>query len=358
MNRQTNASLPYIMAKQVADPIASWFVAAEELGEFIGIPFGRIPPGEREPEWSFLPHTDYDGIGGFADILRRRGAVLDRLPQIRYPVSPSWLCMVRVLPKYLSRRRRVRWGPLDSGPSAASGSPSPAVPSPPPAVAWHVFDDTTTTHVRRLCRKAGVTVNSFLLKHLTKAIRPFLQDQSSVVPWMIPVNLRGKVDRGRDTAMQTSYVGVTVKSYETVRDVHRNIYATLASGEHWANWQIYLLGRYVSSGIKKRLIRSERGTSLWFIGGFSNLGDWDPDKTITQPDCLGSWLFTPLAWRCLSIAAGCVTFQNRLSLTIRAHPSLTTTPAVPGAWVQNWAKEIEIDVASMLESVLPPPRAV
>jgi hypothetical protein len=339
------------MAKQVVDPIASWFIAAEALGEFIGIRFGHIPPAAKDPEWTFLPHTDYDGIGGFAEILRRRGASVDRLPQIRHPVSPSWLCLARALPKYLSRRRRVQWGALDAGPAPATGSASPAVPLPPPAVAWHVFDETATTHVRRVCRRAGVTVNSFLLKHLTKAIRPSLQDQSSVVPWMIPINIRGKVDRGRDTAVHTSYVGVNVRSYETVRDVHQNIYAALASGEHWANWQMYLLGRYISLGMQKRLIRAELGASQWCIGGFSNLGDWDADKKITQPDCLGAWLFTPLAWRCLSIAAGCVTFQNRLSLTIQAHPSLTTTPAVPRAWVENWVKEIEIDLASMLGAI-------
>ena len=341
------------MAKQAVDPIASWFVAAEELGEFIGIPFGRIPPLGKEPEWIFLPHSDYDGIGGFAHILRSRGATVDRLPQLRHPVSPSWWCVARALPKYLRRRHRVRWGPLDPGPSPASGSASSARPSPPPAVAWHVFDETATTQIRRVCRTSGVTVNSFLLKHLTKAIRPSLQDQSSVVPWMIPVNIRGKVDRGRDTATHTSCVGVRVSSFETVRDVHRNIYAAMATGEHWATWQMYLLGRYLTLGMKKRLIRSELATSQWFIGGLSNLGDWDPDRKITQPDCLGAWLFCPLAWRCLSVAAGCVTFQNRLSLTIRAHPSLTTTPAVPRAWVENWVKEIEFDLASALRAVPP-----
>ncbi len=52
---------------------------------------------------------------------------------------------------------------------------------------------------------------------------------------MIPVNLRGKVVRSRDTANFSSYVGVKVRSYETVPEVHRSIYAALASGEHWAN---------------------------------------------------------------------------------------------------------------------------
>jgi hypothetical protein len=333
------------MTKRVADPIAAWFIAAEELGDYIGIRFGHLPLDTNQPEWIFLRHTDVDGIGGLAEILRGRGAKLAPLPQIKYPLSPSWTRLLRALPKYLRPRQRVKWGALERGETDAGLS------GPPPAVAWHVFDETATTQIRRVCRKVGVTVNSFLLKHLTKAIRPSLEDQSSVVPWMIPVNIRGKVDRGRDTDVHTSYVGVKVRSYETVQDVHRHIYEALGSGEHWANWQAYLLGRFVTSGVRRYLLANELGMSQWNIGGFSNLGDWDPDKLITQPNCAGAWLFCPPTLSCQRLGAGCVTFQNRLSVTIQAHPLLTTSPTVPRLWIQNWVKEIEIDLASILERV-------
>ena len=331
------------MSKKMTDAISSWFIAGEELGEYIGIRFGRLAPGEANPEWIFLRHTDFDGIGGLAEILRRRGAAVDRLPQIKYPLASSRLSLMRALPGYLGARRPVQWGPLGRGPAPGQAA------QPPAAVAWHLFDESATTQVRRVCRKAGVTVNSFLLKHLTKAIRPFLADQSSVVPWMIPVNLRGKVDRGRDTANHTSYVAVRVKSYETVHDIHRNIYSALGRGEHWANWQVYQFGRFMTAGMRRAVVASERAFSQWNLGGFSNLGDWDPDKQITQPECLGGWLFCPPVLRCQVVGAGCVTFQNRLSLTVQTHPNLTNDPGVVTVWVQNWVKEIEIDLASVLE---------
>lgn len=325
------------------DAIASWFRAAEDIGEFIGIRFGRLPAGATEPEWTFLRHTDYDGIGGFAELLRSRGANIDRLPQIKHPVSPSWLSLLRELPKFLQPRKRVKWA-LPPTDYTADGNPKP-----PPAVAWHVFDETSTVQIRRACRKSGVTVNSFLLKHLTKAIRPFLADQSSVVPWMIPINVRGKVNRKRDTSGHTSYVGVKVRSYETARDVHRNIYDALGRGEHWANWRMYLMGRFMTASMRRLVVASGWGTSQYLIGSFSNLGDWDPECQITQPDCQGPWVFTPLSFRCLHIAAGCVTFQNRLSLAIQVHPCVTSEPAVPQTWIHNWIKEIDIDLASWLE---------
>lgn len=330
------------MSQLSNDPISPWFVAAEELGEYVGIRFGRIPPGRNEPEWIFLRHTDFDGIGGLAEILRRRGAELPRLQQIKHPSPPSKLALLRALPKYAAPRHRIAWLPLEGDPQPSTNS------QPPRAVAWHVFEEAATTQIRRVCRKEGITVNSFLLKHLTKAIRPYLADQSSVVPWMIPVNLRGKVSRARDVENHSSYVGVAVRSYETVHDVHHNIYAALARGEHWANWYAYLATRFLTPGMRKYLLRIERCTSQWSLGGFSNLGDWDAEKEITQPDCVGSWVFAPPVLRFQLIGAGCMTFQNRLSLLIQVHPELTTSSTVPKAWVQNWVKEIEMDVSSVL----------
>jgi hypothetical protein len=332
------------MPRKTIDAISPWFLAAEELGEYIGIRFGRVPAGSAEPEWFFLRHTDYDGIGGLAELLRRRGAKVDNLLQIKYPAPPSWLPLLRALPKYLRPRKRVKWAVLERG---IGGTDQP--PQPAPAVAWQVFDESTTTQIRRVCRKAGVTVNSFLLKHLTKAIRPSLQDQSSFVPWMIPVNLRGKVVRDRDTANHSSYVTVRVQSYEMAHDIHRNIYDALGRREHWSNWYAYRLGRFLTVGMKKFLIAREWATSQWNLGGFSNLGDWDPEKKITQRDCKGAWLFCPPALRCQVLAAGCVTFQNQLSLTLQTHPDFTTDPSVPQAWVSLWVKEIEMDLASLLE---------
>ena len=331
------------MAQKLTDAISQWFLVCEGMGEYIGIRFGRIAPEATEPEWKFLRHIDFDGVGGFAELLRRGGAVLPRLPQIKHPSAPSWLSFVRALPKFLTPRQRVMWGPLERGKVTEN-----ACSDPPLAVAWHIFDETATTQIRRVCRKNGVTVNSFLLKHLTKAIRPSLSDQSSTVPWMIPINLRGKVVRDRDTANFTSYVGVKVFSYENVFDVHRKIYAALGRGEHWANWYAYQVGRLTTSSMKEFLIKTDLAMSQWNLGSFSNLGDWDSDKSITQPDCKGGWLFAPPVLRCQMIGAGCVTFQNRLSLTIQAHPDLTTRPEVTQSWIENWVKEIEIDVASVL----------
>ena len=330
---------------QSKDSIAPWFVAAEAVGEYIGIRFGRIPPGETSPEWIFLRHTDVDGIGGFAKILRERGVDLPVLPQIHHPADPSWLSPLKLIRKMAKPQRRIAWAPMDKGSSIAA-----ADSEGPPAVAWHVFTEDSTTQIKRICRKTQVTVNSFLLKSLTKAIRPFLKDHASDVPWMIPVNLRGKISQPEDTGNHSSYVGVRIKSFETVADVHAKIYAALNQGDHWANWSGYGLGCILTDKLRQNLVASGKCMSQWNLGSFSNLGAWDSDNEISNPSCDGSWLFTPPVLRCQHLGIGCVTFKNRMSLTIQAHSDLTTNPDVPKEWIKSWVKEIEMDLVSVLSS--------
>jgi hypothetical protein len=333
------------MSNEKTDVMKLWFLALEELGEYIGMRFARLAPGATEPEWMFPRHADSDGVGWFADNLRQRGAVLERLPTIRHPADPPKLAVLRVLPNYLKPKRRLKWRSFGRGPSTSKCS------SPPPAVAWHLFDEEATMQIRRVCRNVQVTMNSFLLKHLTKAIRPFLEDQSAAVPWMIPINVRGKVKLVREPANATSYVRIEVQSYETMHDIHRNIYAALCRGEHWANWQAYQLGRFLTAGMRRFLVATELASPQWNLGAFSNMGDWDPGKEFTQPECLGGWLVCPPVLRFQQVGVGCLTFQNRLSLTIQTHPDLTIDPKVPRAWIQDWIKEIQMDVASILKSI-------
>ena len=327
---------------KVFDPIKPWFHAAEECGEYIGIRFGRLPVGATEPEWIFLKHTDVDGIGGFADILRKRGIPLPSLPQIKHPCPPSRLAVLKTIPKFLKPRRKLQWASINGATRVSTNTEAPT------AVAWHVFDEAQTTDIRRVCRKTCVTVNSFLLKNLSKAIRPFLADHSATIPWMVPINIRGKVNRHPDTENHTTFVSVGVRSFDTVHDVHRNVYEALARGDHWANWFAYDSSRVLTAGMRRLLIRTEKYMSQWHIGAFSNLGDWDREKEWKQPNVTGDWLFCPPVLRCQHLGAGCVTFQNRLSIMIQAHPELTTAVDTPKAWVHNWVKEIEIDLASVL----------
>jgi hypothetical protein len=116
------------------DVIRPWFEASEALGDFIGIRFGHLAPSSGEPEWLYRSHASFDGIGGFADILRSRGVALPSLPVTPHAVDPSWRHFARSVPEYLQPRRRVSWkAPFASARCAA-------IDRPPEAVSWRVFE--------------------------------------------------------------------------------------------------------------------------------------------------------------------------------------------------------------------------
>jgi NRPS condensation-like uncharacterized protein len=211
-------------------------------------------------------------------------------------------------------------------------------------VAWHVYDEEDTARIRRRCHSSGFTVNSFILKHLSAAIFPSLAEDSPTMPWMVPVNLRGKVKRDRDTENHSSYVRVLVGKGDSVPAVHACVYAALAGGVHWANWQAYSTGKLLSDGMRRAMIKAERVTSQWVIGAFSNLGVWDPEKRFIGRDIDGDWLFIPPAMRFFKIGAGCITYRGRLGLALHIHPELSIDPDNAWRWMEAWASLIKDDM--------------
>jgi len=319
------------------DPVRPWFQALESLGEFIGIRFGRVNPETNEVTWVYLSHLEYDGIGAFAHLLRQGGVTLTDLPQITHPAPLSWGAFIRSLPAMMGPRRRLLWKPV------LQGKKLDPIRQPSPAVAWHVFSEEETATIRRTARKAGVSVNSSILKYLDRAVRPYLADPSSAIPWMVPVNMRGKVNQPSETENHSSYIAIRVYASDRAQDVHRHIYDALEKGQHCGNWKAFDATRLTSESMKHRLIKADRATCQWNVGSFSNLGVWDPEKKMREPDVQGPWLFAPPVLGIQQIGAGCVTFQGRLSLTLQIHPDLTTSPEVATAWMRNWVREIELD---------------
>jgi hypothetical protein len=318
-----------------AHQVRVWFNTLESLGEFVGIRFGRVCRLNGKVHWFYLSHKDFDGIGGLAHLLRERGAELPHLPKITHPYDESWLHFFRFLPTLLASRKVLAWNSLKQGREIETTL------QPAPAVAYHVFDEAKTTRIRRSSRIAEVTVNSLLMKYLDRAVRPALADPASAIPWMVPVNLRGKVAQGEDTGNHSSYVGIQILAADSAKQVHQRIYGALRKGQHMAAWKGFTATRLTNPEIKMRMIETSRATSQWSVGAFSNLGVWDPEKEITAHECLGDWLFAPPCLRFQMIGAGCITFRGRMTLTLQIHPELTTSPQVANEWLRSWVREIE-----------------
>ena len=321
------------MRKNIA---SCWFLASEATGDFMGIRYGRVPHGSDTVEWHFVSHCDCDGIGGFARLLRERGAVLDDLPRTKTPcrgtIGPLWR-LWRGSREVVERANRRDWGQMGSkGVKRSDDSET---------LAWSLFTEEQTQNIRERCRRDQVTVNSILLKHLDQAVRPDIGRPRLKIPWMIPVNLRGDIHYDDDTENHVSCVEVQIDAEDAAESVHKQILHRLKRGEHRANYLILKLGRLLTHKAKIKYLNKDRSKEVnGNIGAFSNLGVWDPEKKIQTDD---SWLFCPPVVSGQLLGAGCVTFQNRLGLVIQGNPRLRFPPDIASDWMTRWVTSIGRD---------------
>ncbi len=291
----------------------------------MGIRYGRVSQGSDEVEWVFVSHCDCDGIGGLVRLLRERGADIADLPETKRPcrgvIGPLWR---------LWRASRQEPGCADrrdwqlSAPQGTGGGM---------AVAWHLFTEGETQAIRERCQREQVTVNSLLLKHLDQAVRPEIRRPQAKISWMIPVNLRGDIHHADATENHVSCVGVRIAVDDSVGAIHQQVRHRLERGEHRANALLLELGRVLSHGAKMKFLAKDRSKPAGDIGAFSNLGVWDSEKKIDTRD---SWLFCPPVVQGQLLGAGCVTFQNRLGMTVQGHPNLSATGGLTSIWMKRW----------------------
>lgn len=299
------------------------------MGDYMGIRYGRVPHGSDLAEWSFVSHCDCDGIGGFARLLRERGAVLPQLPEMKQHAGGVILPLWR-----LWRGNSEKQGCAERRDWSSSTPPSVGASD---AVAWHLFTEEETNKIRVMCREKQVTVNSHLLKQLDQAIRLEIRRPALKIPWMVPVNLRGKINYADDTENHVSCVEVCIAADDTAETIHARIQRRLKDGEHRANHFLFMLGRFLSEGTKMKILAADRTKPAGNIGAFSNLGVWDSEKRIETND---SWLFCPPVVSGQLLGAGCVTFQNRLGLSIQGHAGPSCSREIATGWMKRWVERI------------------
>ena len=311
------------------DIAGKWFRAAEAAGDDMGIRSGKKPLSSEEVEWSFISHIDCDGIGGFTRFLREHGAEVMALPQTNYSnrqiLKPLWNFM-RQNSNEAKLALKNDWM-----------SPTTEVDTSREAVACHLFTEEETKALRNACRAQKVTVNSKLLKSLDSSIRSDVKKPSSSLSWLVPVNLRGDIKSKDPTANHASCIRVIVASEDSVNVIQNQISERLECGEHRAGFLILLLGIFLTHHRKVSILRKRDDKPAGNIGAFSNLGVWDSEKEINFSDAC---FFCPPVCRGYLLSAGCVTFQNRLSLTIQAPSGGVESFNRVSKWMQSWVDEM------------------
>ena len=329
-----------------------WFAAARACGSNLDIRFGHLSQKQKGVTWYHLPHEQFDGIGGLVHLLRQHAADPQR---IMPPSTPYQCCgILRPLLKvyqwekqFIQKQLNTRadWSPgfvnkrdsiLDTGQSTNRFlMPESAEHE---GMAWVSCSIEQTRRLKHIAKQHGISMNTWLLATLDRAVRPFVQQPQHAIPWMIPVNMRGIECHGNDTANHVSSLTILIPANAQPQLTHLQIRAALARGEHRRNSLLLRWGGILSKAQKERFLENDYKRPHGSIGAFSNLGNWTLPSG-SRASLGAPWLFCPPVVRGQLLGAGAVTISGQLGLCIQGHPTLNQAQALGKAWMQRWIEE-------------------
>ena len=309
------------------DWVAEMFSALRDCGEDISIVYGQTNGSSIKPEpcWFELPHDQYDGISGLAELLRKQGARVEKLPEMR----DDHFTFLRGLRGFFAslpgvKVRRQQWKIEFDWARKVSFLPVSE------RMAWRLFTQAQTEKIVAAAKAAGVTVNTYLLFHLDAVVSAELTPATAGRRWMLPVNLRGAITRHSPLPPHMSFLAVDLGPEGSLGELQGLIKRLKQRGFHWGMWIMLHLGRLLGVDGIRQDIRKREKQGHGATGMFSNLGVWD------VPGC-GNWIFCPAITRVYPIGAGCITMNCRMAITMQLHDALGRDLQTSYALLEAWS---------------------
>jgi hypothetical protein len=312
------------------DPIDEWFSVLESLGECCRIRVGRYLAGTAEPEWFFLPHQRYDGLGALARVQAQAFGQALELPRSSESAPgrlARWVAALRCV--FRRRPELLEWRDVN-----ASWRPDPSSRSSPTSAAWIAFTDVETSLVRKQARERGLSMNAWLLWALARSGLPLLLPGRGKLEWLVPLNLRGAVESRRETANTAATLDVAFAPEASADDVHAALREQIEHRAHFGAWQLVQALRWFGGSFLEKLARRE--LAIPKHGCFSNLGALGPRAAPARgPE--EWWMAFNTVFRSRPVGAACLTWGGRLTLTLQLHPALTADGERARRWLDEWA---------------------
>lgn len=309
------------------DWVGTWFELIEKRGFQTDVFLGTVKPGSTQAtpqiiQWRRYSHAQYDGVGVILDHLRSEGLnpTVPLLPQKFYGTWWSRLrgifANLRFIPVFGAQWKKMA--------PASSADPKEGQRT------CKILSREQTQVIASEARKAGVSVNSYLLWTLDQSLRHLWIQNSGPFYWMIPVNMRGASKKAVDTSNHASWIWVDTLGAKAPLEIQNQIQERFREGFHWGAWLALNIGRLIRvRGMNFFLDKAQHIEEHW-VGTFSNVGAWnveaDPVAFVvpTAPS-------TPLS-------AGCVTVNGQMCLSLHIHPRLKLSATELETCLQDWQR--------------------
>ncbi len=321
MTRQNQPGRGERTPRSKTDWAGMWFSFLPEFDEHPYIAYGCQRTGAEPLEWCELPHEKFDGVGGFVHLLRQQGIEFGELPRLRDRRAPHYLVTLKKL-----------YG-VEIFPPAVPYHWDVEYHEPPYEIHFPVhlpLDRDTTAKIRESAQAQNVSLNSFLIYCLNRAVQDRLLNKAGFHRWMIPANMRGQTGIKDETANQASCLTCLIRAESTCPEIHQMIKKQFSSDAHWHTWRLLNIGKIIGRRALRYLYRRQYHSGPPWTGVFSNLGEW----TLSGES---SWYFTPPVTRGCPIAAGAITINDRLHLAVQTHHGWKDNSAHARNILECWA---------------------
>lgn len=311
--------------RQLPDPVGMWYTARRRHGQDDRMWLALYRGNSQSPQWHTCSHRVCDGLGAISLMLDEAGHGRHLPPAGRPSTAPD--------PLELWRNRKAVAGPA---PQMAWKTLEPAlkkcVSHTPVCVLLSLRQ---TRLIEQAAASMGVSSTVWLLWTADRALRATLAEPGSVTGWVYPVNMRGSVHNVDRYANHCSGLNLTLTRDADPDACKEQIRARFASHEHWRNWLLLTLGRWVGQRGIDLLYRVSQAAPGRFAGSYSNLGEWN------VPGLAGLTAVAPGS-AAYPVSVGTAVCNGRRTLSCRLHPVIGGDTAHAIEFLKVW-REISLN---------------
>lgn len=286
-----------------------------QLGYDVSIRFGHCINGKWEE--TELSHISFDGINGFTKLLTDQGKILPTsFPQLRERPERSffqkWTNRFRQYFRTVgqfskpSRQWRLKRAPLPAGTFVSS---------------WRLLSVAETQLFRACSQSQGVSLNTFLLYNLHRAVLPFLEagSKQKTLPcaWIVPAMLYKNWKMAANQGVHTSIMELNIIESDTPHSLQQKLNHEISIESYWGP----ILGAAINNFLPdflNRFILNLTVAKKMRVGTFSNIGKW----TGQEQEPSEGWSVLPPVHPGQPLGVGAIEYNGKLGLGIKADPVL------------------------------------